>query len=345
VAVLDSGMDPSHPDLIGAAWTNPFELPNGADDDRNGVVDDLHGADLVDGDGTPADDHGHGTAEASIVAGRGLVAVAGVAPAARVLPVRVLDRHNHGTTREAAAGIRYALGHGARILLMALNADRSDPDLEDAIAEAERAGAVVVATAGNDERDLDLRPSFPASLPSEAVLTVGAATATGERAWFSNWGGPVDVVAPGVGVLGAAPGGGTTTLDGTSPAAAHVAGALALLQGARPDLATTTIRDALVATAPGGRLDLLAALSVLGRAAPASAPARARRSAPQTRRRTASAARRAACARARAARRGATGRRGRSTRTRPSRSTPSCRAASRTGRPRTAPPSAGRPSR
>jgi subtilisin family serine protease len=265
IAVLDTGIDLRHPDLAPNLWTNPSEVPgNGVDDDGNGVVDDVHGADLVHGDGVPADDEGHGTHTAALAAARGGdgFGMAGVAPRARILPIKVLDRDLRADPGTIAAGIRYALAQGARILSVSINGRTRDDRLEAALAEAARAGAVVVASAGNDALDLDATPSYPASSASSAVLAVGASDRRGRPARFSNHGGAVDLLAPGVGVLSAAPDGGFAYRSGTSMSAATVSGALALLSSARPGLPVQRARRALVAAARrnGGRLDVAAAL-------------------------------------------------------------------------------------
>src|SRR5262249_38252298 len=119
VAVLDTGADMTHPDLQGALWTNPGEIPgNGIDDDHDGYVDDVHGADIVNHDGDPTDDEGHGTHVAGIIAARAGNGIggAGLAPDAKLMIVKVLDNHRGGTAAGLAEGIRYALAHGAKII-------------------------------------------------------------------------------------------------------------------------------------------------------------------------------------------------------------------------------------
>src|SRR5919204_4427897 len=95
VAVLDTGVQFDRAELRGSIWTNPGEIPgNGVDDDGDGIVDDVHGADFVNGDGTPADDNGHGTHVAGIIAAHGVIR--GLAPAAQVMPVKVLGADKSG---------------------------------------------------------------------------------------------------------------------------------------------------------------------------------------------------------------------------------------------------------
>lgn len=270
VAIVDTGVDLSHPDVAPNLWRNPREVPrNGRDDDANGIVDDVHGADLVHGDGRPDDDEGHGTHVAALAAARGDdgFGIAGVAPAARIMAVKVLDGARRGEPATIAAGVRYALDHGARIINLSVNGDEPSPELEAALAAAARAGAVVVASAGNEGRSLDAAPSYPASSPSPAVLAVGATDRRARVARFSNSGRAVDVLAPGVSVLSAAPGGGFAWRSGTSMSAAGVTGALALVTSARPAVSPARARAALLAAARahGGRLDVAGAVRRLQR--------------------------------------------------------------------------------
>jgi subtilisin family serine protease len=274
VALLDTGADLAHPDLAGALWTNPDEIAgNGADDDRDGYVDDVHGADVVNGDGDPSDDEGHGTHVAGIVAARAGNGIGGtgLAPDAQVMIVKVLDEHRAGNAGDLAAGIRYALAHGARIINTSINGEGASLTLRRAIAEATAAGALIVASAGNDQRDIDVLPSYPAAYPDASVLTVAAAGQDGALAGFSNRGLlAVDLAAPGADILSTARGGGYELRSGTSMAAPLVSATLALMQSARPGLDGPALREALLGAArrsgplagllAAGALDTAAAL-------------------------------------------------------------------------------------
>ncbi|MEY2440625.1 MAG: hypothetical protein QOJ46_51 [bacterium] len=253
VAVLDSGMQLDHPDLAANLWTNPAELPgNGIDDDHNGYVDDVHGADVLDADGDVDDDLGHGTHVAGIVAavaGNG-VGGAGLAPRARIMPVKIFDAQREGNADLLARGIAYALAEGARIINVSATGAETAPELDAAIADAAARGATIVAAAGNDGRDIDLRPEFPAASPSPAVLSVTATSERGTLASFANSGlRSVDLAAPGARILSTTPGSRFGERSGTSMATPFVSGALALLAAARPDLGQAQLRDVLRATA------------------------------------------------------------------------------------------------
>ncbi|HWC25856.1 MAG TPA: S8 family serine peptidase, partial [Solirubrobacteraceae bacterium] len=210
VAVLDSGVQLNHPDLAASLWRNPAEIPgNGADDDRNGYVDDVHGANIITSGGNVDDDEGHGKHVAGIVAARAGNGTggAGIAPGARIMAVKVLDARRTGNSTLLARGIRYAVDEGARILNVSLNGDGTSPDLDDALRYAGEHGATVVASAGNNARDLDLRPSYPASSSLPAVLSITAAEQSGDLLAAANRGlQAVDRAAPGASILSTARG-------------------------------------------------------------------------------------------------------------------------------------------
>jgi subtilisin family serine protease len=270
VAIIDSGIDLGHPDLAPNLWTNPGEVPgNGIDDDGNGYVDDVHGYDFVDNDGTPQDANGHGTHVAGIVGARGGNGIggAGVAWRARLMAIRVLDGQARGTTSAVAAGIRYAVDNGARIVNLSLAGPTSTPDLEDAVRYAQAHGVLIVVAVGNDGADLTNSPTYPAAYGDDNVLGIAATTRDGGLSSVSDYGPGADVAAPGEQILSTAVGGGYEWRTGTSMAAPEVAGALVLLAAARPDLDGNRLRDALLAgvrhtglPVSAGALDVGAAL-------------------------------------------------------------------------------------
>ena len=282
VAVLDSGLDLSNPDLAGNVWTNAEEVAgNGLDDDGNGFVDDVHGADTVGWDGDPSDGLGHGTAVASVIAARGDngFGLSGMAWNARLMPVKVLHDDGWGTTATMIAGLRYALDEGARIVNMSLNGSAASRALDEAIQEAEARGVLVVTSAGNDGRNRDRVPSYPASERSPSVITVASTDRAGALAPGSAFGRTsVDIAAPGDEILTSDLGGRFTRRSGTSFAAAYVTGAAALLAAAHPDASAPRLRAALIASSrrggrvdarvAGGDLDAAAALLRLGRLRP-----------------------------------------------------------------------------
>jgi subtilisin family serine protease len=245
VGVVDSGVDGSHPALA----------------DRV-----LLGADLVDGGPGNFDPLGHGTQVAGIIAGRGV----GVAPNARILPVRVLDARGAGTVARLARGIRWAADSEARVINASVETGGPARALERALDYAWARRAIVIAIAGNAGGAVQ----FPAAYPK--AVAVGATGRAKTVAPFSGRGLELDLVAPGIAVRTTAVGGGYLDASGTSVAAPYVAGAAALLLGQDPELGNEELvarlqRSARDLGSPGddavygaGLLDIAAALETSG---------------------------------------------------------------------------------
>ncbi len=238
VAVIDTGINLTHPDLVGRIWTNPGEIAgNGVDDDNDGYVDDVHGWNFVNDTNNPADDHGHGTHVSGTIAAatNNATGVAGVDWNAKILPLKFLDSSGNGSDFDAAAAIRYAADVGAKIINASWGSGDFSQTLYDAIAYARGKGVVFVAAAGNNGRNTDTTPFYPASFDLDNILSVAAVASDGSLASFSNYGArSVDVAAPGVGILSTVRGGGYGTSSGTSMAAPHVSGVVSLLVGMNP---------------------------------------------------------------------------------------------------------------
>ncbi len=275
VGVLDTGADPTAPDLTGSVITGP-NYAAGAD---------------------PAGyrpPHLHGTYISSLIAGHGSgpgrsEGVIGVAPQARILSVRViLDdgepgfgvfNSNASYYDTVASGIRYAVRHGVGVINMSLGTTVPTRDMRQAIAYAISRGVVVVAAAGNDGSSrIRFTPySYPASFTG--VIAVAAVNSGGKRAYFSDRNASVVVSAPGVNVTGAGPGGSYLTGSGTSPASALVAGIAALIRSRYPRLSPALVAQAIIAscrrrpsggysTSTGfGEVDAAAALAAAARIA------------------------------------------------------------------------------
>lgn len=253
VAVIDTGVDFVHRDLVSSVWVNPDEIAgDGLDNDGNGFIDDIHGWDFVDDDGSPEDEHGHGTHVAGIVAsandGWGST---GIAPDATILAVRVLGSDGIGDNRDIARGIVYAVDQGADILNLSFGGEGSSRVISNALNYALQNDVLIVAAAGNEGED---SPSYPAfhSGALDNVISVGAHDEHGRIADFSNAVGTtraVQVDAPGVGIFSTLPGNRYGSLSGTSMAAPHVAGLAALTLSAHVNASPAELRELIVSGA------------------------------------------------------------------------------------------------
>jgi subtilisin family serine protease len=230
VADIDDGYRFEHPDLAGVAWTNPGESPNGVDDDGNGIVDDLHGADFVGADaeeptadGDPTDDDlfegGHGTHTAGTIGAEGDngLGLTGVAQDATIMPLRVcsrfvLEEESHCVSSAIVEAINYAAAKGARAANMSLGSETYRPAAANAIAT--NPGTLYVVSAGNDAENNDTNPHYPCNYDPPAedkglvdnVICVAATDQADRLAWFSDWGArSVDLGAPGTETLSTFP--------------------------------------------------------------------------------------------------------------------------------------------
>ncbi|NBT14718.1 MAG: subtilase, partial [Planctomycetia bacterium] len=261
VAVIDTGVDYTHPDLAANIWTNPREIAgDGIDNDGNGLVDDLRGWDFANNDANPMDDNGHGTHVAGTIGATGNngAGVTGVNWAVSILPLKFLTASGSGSTSSAIAAVNYAtqMRRDFGVNIVATNNSWGGGGfssiLRDAIDAGGRAGILFVAAAGNDGANADVTPQYPASYPGTSIISVAATTRDNTLASFSNYGlTSVDVAAPGSGIYSTVPGNAYATYSGTSMATPHVAGTVALLAAAYPTANAAQIRSAiLTATTP-----------------------------------------------------------------------------------------------
>lgn len=306
VGIVDGGVDITHPDLAANIWTNPFETPdNGIDDDGNGYIDDVHGWDFAADDNTLLDngdiDHGtHVAGTVGAVGGNG-EGVAGVAWHVTLVPAKVIGPS--GFTGDAVEALDYLTDLRTRHGLNVVASNNSwggagdSQALEDAINRGGDAGILFVAAAGNDGANNDNVPTYPASNTCtvradgsargfDCLVSVAAITQAGALASFSNRGAAsVDLGAPGEAILSTVPGGGYGVLDGTSQAAPHVTGAIALCASMNGALGANELRAALLGhttltsslvgkVVTSGRLDVggMTATCLPGGAAPSGAP-------------------------------------------------------------------------
>ncbi|TVP63603.1 MAG: peptidase S8 [Nodularia sp. (in: Bacteria)] len=251
IAVLDSGVDYNHADLTNNIWTNPGEIPgNGIDNDGNGYIDDAKGWSFADNSNNVMDVNGHGTHVAGTIAGANNgFGVTGIAYDAKIMPVKVLNDQGAGNTNSVADGIYYAVNNGANVINLSLGGNLPNTTLAAAIEYASNQGAVVVMAAGNNGYPFT---SYPASYAREWGLAVGAVDSNNQMANFSNRAGFNSlsyVTAPGVGIYSSVPGNQYAKYNGTSMATPHVAGVVALMLSANPNLTDAQIRQILIETA------------------------------------------------------------------------------------------------
>ncbi|MEG4034939.1 S8 family serine peptidase [Microcoleus sp. S36b_A4] len=254
VAVVDSGVDYTHPDLDDNIWRNAGEIAgNGIDDERNGYIDDIRGWDFVASDNNPMDldFDGHGTHIAgAIAAERNDFGITGVAPNAKIMPVRVLDTFGYGELNNVAAGIRYAADNGANVINLSLGNEFYPSNVvNNAIEYANNKGSVVVIAAGNSGFS---QPDYPARNADRLGIAVGSIDINGRMPDTSNRAGSTAldyVVAPGVDIYSTTPYRTYDTLTGTSMATPQVAGVAALVLSANPTLTPAQVEQILTTTA------------------------------------------------------------------------------------------------
>lgn len=283
---IDTGLDYRHPDLSGKLWTNPGEIPgDGLDNDGNGYIDDIHGYDFDNDDGDPFDDNGHGTHTAGTVgaATNNGIAVAGVCWGCSIMPLKFLDCGGRGLTSDAIRAIDYATMMHAQIANNSWGGGGFSQALFDSIAGFTSGGGLFIASAGNNARNTDLSPAYPADYDIPTIISVAATDPNDGLASFSNWGLlTVDLAAPGVlvnstwrlkdcrkqGILDRDCIG---SLSGTSMSAPHVSGVAGLLLSHDPTMTAAEIKAAILASVDpvaalagksvtGGRLNAFKAL-------------------------------------------------------------------------------------
>lgn len=264
VAVIDTGVDYTHPDLAGNMWVNPREIPgNGIDDDNNGYVDDVYGYDFAYGDGDPTDGYGHGTHVAGTIGGLGnnIGGIAGVNWQVRIMALKFLSDDGWGNTADAIAAIEYAIRMGAQLSNNSWGGGGYSQALYDAIRAAGSANQLFIASAGNEANNNDASPSYPASFDLDNIIAVAASDPADQLTWFSNYGrNSVDLAAPGEMILSTYPGSNYAYLDGTSMASPHVAGVAALILAMNPGISATQVKQLIL-----GSVDKVAAMSDLVR--------------------------------------------------------------------------------
>jgi len=223
VAVVDSGVEATHPDLAGRV---------------------LAGYDYVNNDSDPSDDNGHGTAVAGVAAARGNdgIGVAGAAWNVSILPVKVMNSSGSGSYSAIANGVTFSADRGARIINLSLGGTATSSTLQSAVSYAWNKNCVIIAAAGNNGSSTTV---YPAAYPN--VIAVSATTSADTMASFSSYGSFVDLSAPGQDITTSWPGGGYTTISGTSFSSPLTAGVAALALSRNPALSNSQINALLIA--------------------------------------------------------------------------------------------------
>ena len=284
VAVVDTGVDYTHPDLSANIWTNPNEIPdNGIDDDGNGYVDDVRGWNFVAKTNNPMDDNGHGTHVSGTIGavGNNNVGITGVDWNVKIMPLKFLDSTGDGYVSDAVSAILYANKKSVPVISCSWGGNGYTQALKDAI---DASSAVVVCAAGNSKVNTDLTPSYPASYTSPNIISVAATDYNDNLASFSNYGATsVDLAAPGVGIASTYPNSQYYYMSGTSMATPHVSGVAALIKAANPSFSSSQIKSMILSsvdplsglsgkTVTGGRLDAYKALGSSQNSNPVPAP-------------------------------------------------------------------------
>jgi len=267
IAIVDTGVQYTHPDLTANIWRNTGEiLNNGIDDDRNGYIDDVNGWNFVAKNNNPMDDNGHGTHCAGVIAaaGNNNIGVTGVLWNAKIIPLKFLNATGNGYVSDAISAILYANRMGAHVISNSWGGTQYTQALKDAI---DASNAVVVCAAGNSGANTDGKPQYPSAYSSSNIISVAATDSKDNLAGFSNYGvSSVDLAAPGVTIRSTYKNGQYQYLSGTSMAAPFVSGVAGLIKASNPGMSKTQIRDRILSSvdklstlngkvATGGRLN------------------------------------------------------------------------------------------
>jgi subtilisin family serine protease len=298
VGILDEGVDINHEDLRQNIWSNPGEIPNdGLDNDSNGYIDDVNGWDFLNRDNSvydsvDGDDHGTHVAGSIGAVGGNEIGVAGINWNVKILPAK-FPGPGGGNIADAVLAIDYMtnlrLNRGVNIVAVnnSWGGGGYSSALHAAIIRAANAGILFVAAAGNSYVDNDVYMTYPASYSTlqsasgqpaasyDSVISVAALTSSGDMAGYSNWGAnTVDIAAPGTAIVSTLPGNTYGWMSGTSMAAPHVTGSIALMSSIFPNESAPSLRETILGSAiptpstqgkmtTGGRLSIADAMNYM----------------------------------------------------------------------------------
>ncbi|MDH4275562.1 MAG: S8 family serine peptidase, partial [Gammaproteobacteria bacterium] len=257
IAVIDTGVQYTHPDLTANMWVNPGEIAsNGIDDDANGYVDDVYGINAITNSGNPMDDAGHGTHVAGTIAGVGnnAAGITGVAQQAKILACKFLSASGGGYDSDAIKCLDYIYALKQKgINVVATNnswgGGGSNQALSDAIGTQRTAGILFVAAAGNASSNNDVGANYPSNYLKTNIIVVAATTQSDALASFSNYGlRTVHVGAPGTNIYSTYPTSTYAYLQGTSMATPNVTGVVALLAAQDPSRDWKAIKNLVISS-------------------------------------------------------------------------------------------------
>jgi subtilisin family serine protease len=276
VAVLDTGVDYTHEDLVENMWVRPATMAPYHDNEL-GTIDDLNGFNAIDSAADPMDDNGHGTHCAGIIGAEGEnnLGIAGVNWKVQIMPLKFLNAGGSGSTKDAIEAINYVInrkkaGVNVRIISASWGSTQKSRALGDVIRKAYENDILFVAAAGNSSVDNDRTPHYPSSYPN--VISVAALDRNDQLASFSNFGvKSVMIGAPGVDILSTWLGNEYEEKSGTSMATPVVSGVAALILSKNPGMPVEDLRKRLVdstdpiialkgKTVSGGRINAAKAL-------------------------------------------------------------------------------------
>ncbi|HEX8492845.1 MAG TPA: S8 family serine peptidase [Pyrinomonadaceae bacterium] len=252
VAVIDSGVDYTHPDLHSNIWVRPANI-NEYTDDELGTINDEQGYNAVDNNGDPMDDNGHGTHCSGIIGavGDNNEGIAGINWKVEIMPLKFISANGSGTTKDAIEAINYVIdrkraGVNVRIISASWGSTAKSSALREAIKRANDEGILFIAAAGNSSADSDRMPHYPAGYDLPNMVSVAASDRNDRLASFSNYGAKsVHIAAPGAEILSTWLNNQYEEHSGTSMATPEVAGVAALVLSIEPKLSVKELRERL----------------------------------------------------------------------------------------------------
>jgi subtilisin family serine protease len=255
IAVLDSGVDYTHADLVSNIWTRPESVPEYEDEDL-GTIDDYHGFNSDDAIADPMDENGHGTHCAGVIGAEGdnNEGIAGINWKVEIMPLKFLGSGGFGSTKNAIEAINYVIdrkkaGVNVRVISASWGSTSKSKALEDVIRIAGEEGILFVAAAGNDSSNNDKRPHYPSNYDLPNVISVAALDRNDQLASFSNYGEKtVHIAAPGKDIVSTWLSNAYRDASGTSMATPQIAGVAGLILAKQPKISVGKLREKILAS-------------------------------------------------------------------------------------------------